>query len=452
MKLPVQPAPFDELLARQRGKLNAVFSAAVGPEVRGEYAPWDKVRHLDPPAGLDHEAWWLGIKLARRSIARPLPLRDKQGRNATLAVTDAMQRRLHFIDREAAGSIHGLDRSEGPRSGDRYLVRSLIEEAMTSAQLEGASTTREVAKELLRTGRAPRDVSERMIFNNYAVMQQLRDWQREALTPTGVFEIHRRLTADTLQDPEASGRFRRAGERVVVMDNRDGTVLHDPPPASELPARLEALCAFANENDGDTFLHPALRAIALHFQLAYDHPFVDGNGRTARALFYWSMLRSGYWLTEYLSISSVLRAAPSQYARAFLLTETDESDLGYFVCHQLEVLEKAVDGLRGYLARKSTERSQAEALLKPGTRLAARLNHRQRALLLDAIRQPHKLYTIAGHQGTHAVTYATARSDLLDLAAAKLLKKRMDGKAFVFQPAANLASRLDVSPPRRTRS
>ena len=354
-----------------------------------------------------------------------------------------MQRRLHFIDREAAGSIQGLDREEDPRSGERFLIRSLIEEAMTSSQLEGASTTREVAKELLRSGRAPRDPSERMIFNNYQVMQQLRTWRDRPLTPAAIFEMHRMLTLDTLNDPTAAGRFRRADERIYVEDARDGTVLHDPPPAEQLPQRMQILCDFANETSSDTFLHPVVRAIALHFQIGYDHPFVDGNGRTARALFYWSMLRSGYWLTEYLSISSVLKKAPSQYTHAYLLTETDESDLGYFVSHQLDVIEQAVAGLHGYLARKAKERRQAETLLRPGSPLGKRLNHRQRALLINACRHPDRTYRIEEHRQTHSVAYETARTDLLGLTKLKLLIKRRDGKAFVFVPARNLAERLE---------
>ncbi len=53
----------------------------------------------------------------------------------------------------------------------------------------------------------------------------------------------------------------------------------------------------------DFFIHPVIRAILLHFMLAYDHPFVDGTGRTARALFYWSMAHQGYWLMDFISIT-----------------------------------------------------------------------------------------------------------------------------------------------------
>jgi Fic family protein len=425
------------------GDCMAVLRRGIGPEVAGEYLHWDRLRHLTPPEGLDHELWWLAIKQARQAIAKPLPLRDKQGHAFTLSVTDSLHRRLHFLDREAAGSILGIGPDDDRDVRDRYLIRSLIEEAMTSAQLEGASTTREVAKDMLHSGRPPRDHGERMIYNNYIAMRQLQKWRRQPLTPEAVFEIHRLLTLDTLDDPSAAGRFRRADEAIRVYDHRDGSVLHEPPPADELAERLRALCDFANAVDGRDFLHPVLRAIALHFQLAYDHPFVDGNGRTARALFYWSMLRNGYWLTEYLSISSVLRKAPGQYARAFLHTETDGADLGYFADHQLQTLEAAVNGLRDYVARKTRERQQAETLLKPTSTFGARFNHRQRELLLDALRHPDRHYRIAIHQSEQRVTYQTARTDLLGLESAGLLRRQRRGNAYVFRPVADLAQRLE---------
>jgi Fic family protein len=185
-----------------------------------------------------------------------------------------------------------------------------------------------------------------------------------------------------------------------------------------------------------------IRAIALHFQIGYDHPFVDGNGRTARALFYWSMLRSGYWLTEYLSISAALKRAPAQYSRAYLHTETDDSDRGYFVCHQLATIEKAVDGLREYVARKTKDHRAAEKLLKPGSRLGTRLNHRQRELLLHALRNPDDVYSIAEHQHSHQVTYQTARSDLLGLVEEGLMRQETRRRAFIFSPVADLEKRL----------
>lgn len=240
--------------------------------------------------------------------------------------------------------------------------------------------------------------------------------------PDAVFEMHRMLTDGTLSDPSAAGRFLRANEDIFI-DDETGNILHVPPKATELPQRLAALCAFANQNDDDeTFVHPVIRAIVIHFQIGYDHPFCDGNGRAARALFYWSMLRSGFWMAVFLSISSILRKAPKQYTRAYLHTESDDGDVTYFVSHQLDVLLQSIRGVHGYIERKQRAQNEAERLLKPGSKLARTLNHRQRALLLNALGHPEKHFTIDVHQRTHDVAYQTARTDLLGLVDAKLMQ------------------------------
>ena len=120
---------------------------------------------------------------------------------------------------------------------------------------------------------------------------------------------------------------------------------------------------------------PVIRAIVLHFMLAYDHPFWDGNGRCARALFYWCVLRHGYWLLEYVSISAVIRRAPVKYGMAFLYTETDEGDVTYFIDHQAEVIEKSVSDLKDYLVKKTRELGELGKTLGV---LERQLNRRQK--------------------------------------------------------------------------
>lgn len=446
MKLPVPAPTLGELFQTLSGDLGTVVLQGVGPEVEGQYLHWDKLRHLIPPNALSAKQWWLGIKLARSVISRGLePLFDKHQLPFTLALTDSMHRRLHYVDREAAGSIAGLNGTEEGQQ-NRYLVRSLMEEAMTSSQLEGASTTRAVAKEMLKTGRKPRDQSERMIYNNYQVMREVKNRGHRPFTPGDIIELHRMLTTGTLDSEDDCGQLRTAADNVVIYDRANPSlVLHVPPKADELPERLQRLCDFANEGGDSRFLHPVVKAIALHFQLAYDHPFCDGNGRTARILFYWSMLNSGYWLVEYLSISSVLRKAPSAYIQAYLYTESDERDLSYFVAQQLEAVERAIHGLHDYLARKAQENRRAEALLKSPYVLGRNLNHRQRALLAHAIRAQDRSYTVASHQASHRVTYPTALNDLNDLVAAGLLSRERIGKANYFFPVSDLAERLTTS-------
>jgi Fic family protein len=244
------------------------------------------------------------------------------------------------------------------------------------------------------------------------------------------------VTEDTVDDPSRAGAFRKEKDQIVV--ERRGIVIHVPPAAHELPERLGLMCQFANDRSDDVFIHPAVRAIILHFWIGYDHPFVDGNGRTARALFYWSMLSQGYWLTEYLSISKILKGAPAQYARSFLLTETDENDLTYFLEYQLEVVSRAIAHLHEYLRTKMAEVRLVEALL----RQSGDINHRQLALLSHALKHPGYRYSMESHKRSHNVVYQTARTDLLDLVRRGLLTQAKRGRGYQFSAPDNLSAKL----------
>ena len=409
---------------------------------RHGYVHWDKLRHLTPPNGLSHEEWWVAIKLGRRSLWRTIPLTDSAGQPFVYGMPDEVLRLLHFVDQRCSGEIAMPEVVTADDQARRhYLVNSLMEEAIRSSQLEGATTSRAVAKELLRSGREPTDRSERMIVNNYLALQYMREDLGAVLTPAAVLELQRILTDGTLDNPDAAGRLQRPDEdRVGVFDRATGRLVHKAPPAELLPERLQALCHFANETSEEegAFIHPVVRGLLLHFWLGYDHPFEDGNGRTARALFYWFMRTRGYWLIEYLSISRILAKAPSQYGKSFLMTETDERDTTYFVLYQLQVIERAVRELHDYLQKKMAEVRSVEKLIKG----SAEFNHRQLALLSNAVRDPSQLYTMQSHSVSHNVTVETARTDLGDLTTRGLLERRRDGRKHVFVAAPDLAERL----------
>ena len=407
------------------------------PTVGGRYVHWEKLQYLTPPKGITHKQWWALLKFRRSVVLRTLALRSVDGRCFQFCVPDFASELLHGLDRDAAGVLMVSEQVTTPESRDRYIVSSLMEEAITSSQLEGAATTRAIAREMLRSGRTPTDHSERMIANNYAAMRRIRELHGQPLTPEFVLDLHRILTQDAIDDSSAVGRFRRSEETVCVYDNYN-QVLHNPPPATELAHRLEAMCAFANKQTPDFFVHPVIRAIILHFWLAYDHPFVDGNGRCARALFYWSMLNSGYWLCEFISISQTIRQARVRYGRAFLYTETDDNDLTYFIAYHLEVIRKAIDSLQTYLAEKQLEVARTERLLHADENL----NYRQLALLGHALRHPEGHYTVASHRASHNVAYETARKDLMRLQEAGFLFSRKRGQALHFYPVADLHHRL----------
>jgi Fic family protein len=434
---PQAPPPLEALLqeAGAASDLLALVDLMREQQDAATYLHWDELRHRPPPEGLSTRQWWLVQKLARRGT--PLPLVGTNGKPFTFCQPSLLLKGLHDIDMTAGGNVLAPEAVTNPHTRDRYLISTLMEEAITSSQMEGAATTRDVAKDMIRSGRRPRDRSERMILNNYRTMQRIRELREEPLSPALVLELHGIVTRDALDDPLAAGRLRAPGVEVVV-DDLYGTVFHVPPPAEELPQRIEALCAFANGTTPEEFLHPVVRAISLHFWLAYDHPFVDGNGRTARALFYWSMLHQKYWLFEFISISSIINKSRGKYELSFLHTETDDNDLTYFLLAQVKVIQQAIASLHRYLERKSQEISSLQRRLQG----LEGLNHRQMALLRHALRHPGFRYTVGSHQASHGVSNQTARTDLQKLAAQDLLLPLRQGRREVFSVPADLAQRL----------
>jgi Fic family protein len=370
-------------------------------------------------------------------LFKQIPLTDGSQKPFQYLTNDFVGETLHQIDQAVTTFNQMPEQIKNTETKNRYYVDSLIQEAFTSSQLEGAATTRVVAKEMIRTGRLPCDKSEQMILNNFAAMKHINKLKDESLSKELVFDIHQLVTTKTLDDSSAVGRFCTADEKVHVIDMYN-EVFHDPPPANQLEERMAAMCAFANGRTPEYFIHPVIRAIILHFWLAYDHPFVDGNGRTARALFYWLMLRHKYWLFEFVSISQIIVKAPAKYARAFLYTETDDNDLTYFIIYHLNVIRQAIKALYEYIELKVKRLRSIENQLR-GIQV---LNHRQRALISHALRHPRHKYTFRSHQISHNVVYQTSRLDLLDLENRGLLTSKKIGKTWYFTPVGDLEEKL----------
>ena len=413
---------------------------------RGRYWHWDDLRHRPAPDGFQNqEEHWGVLKFARLAAARQLPFADTD-EQCFWHCPGALEQSVFLLDRQAAGYL-GLSTpdSADKRTGERYIINGLMDEAIHSSQLEGADTGYARAKEMLREKHSPRDHGERMIFNNYQAMQRIvREFQSKPLTPDMIRELHSILTEGTLEKNSDCGRFRdcdKDDDGFGVYDNLRGERVHQPPPWRQLAGRIKLLCDFANEKDNEPFVHPAVRAMILHFMLAYEHPFIDGNGRTARALFYWAMARNDYWLVRYAPISAIIKRKPSAYERAFLLSEKDGGDLTHFLVYHLEVVLQALKQLSRYVKNREEELRQAEKQLV-NARVEGNWNHRQLALLARALRKPEAEFTYVSHRNSHNVARQTAITDLDKLHEARLLQKRKRGRRMVFFPADDLRERL----------
>lgn len=302
-------------------------------------------------------------------------------------------------------------------SRQQYLVSSLMEEAIYSSQMEGAATTRKVAKDMLRKKITPRDKSQQMIANNYQTINYIAEHKKDSLTPELLLQVHQLMTSNTLDSPDDSGRFRQ-NDDIVVENGITHETVHIPPTYTEIPSFVQTLCDFFNETHSKVFIHPIIRGIIIHFMIAYVHPFVDGNGRTARAMFYWYMLRQGYWLTEYMSISRVIAKSKKAYEKSFLYTEADMLDIGYFVNYNLSVLEKSFKQLQEYIKRKQLDKNSANTFFKLGN-----INERQAQILKMYYEDPALVLTVKDLQGKFLVAPTTAKNDLVLLLERGLIKE-----------------------------
>lgn len=254
-----------------------------------------------------------------------------------------------------------------------------------------------------------------MISNNYRTIQFIAENKNEPLTVELFLKVHALMTEGTLEQSTYAGKF-RDNNNVVVEDGITHTTVHTPPSFKEIPDFIETLCHFFNEEKAKAFIHPIIRGIIIHFMIAYVHPFVDGNGRTARALFYWYMLKQGYWLTEYLSISKVISKSKKMYEKSYLYTECDEKDMGYFVYYNLRVLDLAFNDLKEYIKRKQEDKKAANAFLHLGD-----INERQAEIIKIFHDNPKEVITVKDLQNKFLVTPTTAKNDLIGLMSKNLL-------------------------------
>lgn len=384
-------------------------------KIQKEYHYWDKVKFLGK-GELTNIHLWGTIKLLRKFREQSLIIKGKSDEViSSFNVNEHLQQKLHYLDFNFGAGIQkeqllsDLDRQQ-------YLNNALMEESIFSSMIEGATTTRVKAKEMLRKNKKPRNKSEQMILNNYEAIQFISEHQDQDLSLEKLFEIHQIVVKNTLED-EHIGVFRNTDD-VHVMNEITGEIVHTPPKFQELEPLMFSFCEFFNSNPKENFIHPIVKASILHFLIGYIHPFYDGNGRTARALFYWFLLKNGYWLTEYLSISKVIMETKSQYEKAYLYTEVDEMDVSYFVHYQVKVLTKAFEDLKKYIAKKKKEQKKISKFFQIES-----INERQAQILFWVERDSDRSFTVKEIENIFSVTNQTARTDLENLVDMRFLKK-----------------------------
>ena len=448
------PKPSSELVNEiELEQLKPLLSKYGATDHKGRYLHWNEFKWR-VERGDDEIAAWVATKINREARATQLQqLQAEKDFHFSYCIPDSLHARLHSIDKMMGRGQEVKDASNFISSSDKqhYFVKSLmLEEAITSSQLEGASTTREVAQEMLKKSLAPKDKSQQMIFNNYQLMKKVIERKDEELSIEFILELHKIATYKAIDNKAVSGQLRQ--ENNIFVTDLYGESIFYPPEWKTIQSRLNNLCDFANQDhsqdhsQGSDFIHPIIKAIILHFMIAYIHPFGDGNGRTARAIFYWSILRvDDYWLFEYVSISKFIKEKHGAYAKAFIYTETDDFDLTYFIYNQVETIEKAVKSLHEYIDRKKDEFHQFRDWVNRSP-LAETLNGGHLEILKEALKYPGQEFTAKQVAIDLGVTEKTARSYLASLVAKDLLVLAQSriGKARIYIAPANLKARLEL--------
>lgn len=369
-----------------------------------EYSYWSDVKYRKINGMPDSLEIWKLLKVIRMTNAIDVypPYR------LHFSLTNRMMRLCHLFDMKFGGAW-GSESILPQENRQRYLVGSIIEEAISSSQMEGASTTRKIAKEMLRKNITPKDKSQRMICNNFQTINYLFAHTETPLSIGFILKTHSLMTDGTLENPEDCGRFRQ-NDDVVVENSITHEIVHTPPCHTEILTAMEWLVRFANDDNPDVFIHPIIKAIIIHFFISYLHPFADGNGRTARAIFHWYMLKEGYWLTEYMSISRIIYKTKASYEKSFLRTEADGNDMGYFITYHINALEKAFDELKKYISRKTAQQSDQNRLLKIGN-----ISPRQAEILYMMFKDENIMLTVKDVSSRLLVTPTTAKHDITGL-------------------------------------
>ena len=368
------------------------------------YPYWEKWKYIGKEIDCDPKQLWMIVKLLRQSSLNQINFAGPDDPELYINTPSVMQEQLHLLDLDLGGSLHTSELIPSEEK-QRYLVSSLMEEAIASSQLEGAATTRRIAKEMLESNRKPTNHSEQMIVNNYQAMQWIVENKNAKLDEHAILQLHKIITNETLSD------------RGKLMDE---------------------FCDFANDHvKEDFFLHPISKSIILHFLIGYIHPFADGNGRTGRALFYWYLMRKNYWLIEYMSVSRIILRSKAQYARAYQYTELDQNDLTYFILYNLKAIRISLEELKIYIERKNREKNEMLKLLRKTD-----YNDRQIVILQEILNHKKDIYTVQEIEIRFGVSNQTARNDLNYLVEKGILEPRRSGNKIQFLSAGDIEKKL----------
>ncbi|WP_149980309.1 Fic family protein [Pseudoalteromonas rhizosphaerae] len=430
----LKTSPFQYIAENEPSKIDEYMSLFSPTDSKGRYLHFDEFKYR-LPKGLDSSVSWSVLKMAReRQLQDVFEVGDPK-KLCKFYLSPTIQKAISETDRNTTNaSLEWMCSKVGEEKHLEYLLNDLVEdEAISSSQLEGAATTTKVAKDLLKRKRKPRSPDEKMIVGNFKMMKFAWENRNEQLSIELILELHKIGVDNINNDNYTPGVFRKDDDVEVV--DAEGNTVHTPPPAKGLTKRIKELSKWINichhDIDNRNYFHPLVKAIALHFAIGYEHPFRDGNGRVARALFYWYMFKNDFAAFRYIAISVLLKTAPIQYGKSYLYTETDEMDLTYFLDYQCNIIIRAISQFKESYEKTLKETELFNKWLWESG-LYKKLNDKQQTVFQVARGGVAQSFTAVNVKENLGCAYNTAANVLNGLVELKLFTKQKHGREWVY--------------------
>lgn len=310
------------------------------------------------------------------------------------------------------------------------------DEAMTrtvhyGTHIEGNDLTKEQAKQVIdlkdasnpqavieKTGIIARDRDIQEVINYRNVLawidQQPTQTSKRLLTLDTLHVLHR-LTMEKLIPPEQIAHFRQ--QQVIVRGARDGQVVFRPPVSVEVPYLLEDFFAWLTGPAAQE-LHPVFRAAVTHYQLVFIHPYIEGNGRSARAFATLVLYAAGYDFKRFFSLEEYFDSDVESYYQALLsVQQSGKADLTYWLEYFAYGLALEIDKVKQKVMKLSQDLKMQKEL---GQQVA--LSERQ-IILLELLQNQGKITSDDAQMVLPNVSVDTILRDLKDLIAKGVVQK-----------------------------
>ena len=384
-----------------------------------EYYPREKIKYLECPKEFKNsEELYFTISYLRKW--NTTPVKNLKWEYFTLNIPPFVQKILSDLDRKGVESSAWMSFTQSEKI---YLSNEwIIEEAISSSQIEWAQTTANIAKDIIIKNKEPKNKYETMIVNNYKTMLFIRNEINDAiLSEQLLLDLQAMLTKNTLEDPQKCWRFRNDNDNIIIMNWVSWDVYHIPPKEDIMKNEIKSLIDFANDKD-EIFIHPFVKATILHFWIWYLHPFCDWNWRTARAIFYRYLNKKWYTDFTYIPISRVINNSKKQYWMSYIYSEQENNDLTFFLVYIAQKTQQAFEEYRKFIIKQKEYNQNIQKMILSLYKKS--LNERQISLVYYFIENPDKYTNITMYKNQYLVSPNTAKTDIYWLRDIWLLQSR----------------------------